>query len=294
MAELDYTNDLHGIGDHIDRTSPLTTLKGFELLRPGFTFDDAEDFALLASHQAAIAAKNVFVIDEIVKQESIKVEDNKFTGQRGQIVLLRQGIRGTKFTVKVNADQARVLASYSELNFDMVKFDLNNNLIGVKNEDLTIGGFSLVTFIVDSPLDASETEPVLIDIVVQEDDPGEYIEKMWYQKPTWRVSKLKPLTLVTFTASTVASFIFTLTAKFNYVTHGKEDGTVKSVPWSGAVKGDIVLRKANGTIDTVVSMVETAVKGVYTVTGTAVTTGTVQSNPSATNMFESNLLALTV
>jgi hypothetical protein len=262
-------------------------------LRPGFTFDDAEDFATLASWQAAIAAKNVMLVNEIISQESIKVEDGKHTTPMGQMIELWKGMRGLKVQAKLTLDQHKVVSTYANRGWDLIRIDRANTLIGVLNEDGTVGGFSLATFIVESQTEALVDTPPLTPISFQEDDPSEYNAAGCWVKPTWRVSKLKPLGFVTILPSTVSAlFIFTAVIGVTATSSFNSDGTAKKVPFTGGVAADFEVIDQGGAIETCTVLESTTVPGSYTFTGVNITSGTVRVKPSATNPFESDVTPL--
>jgi hypothetical protein len=293
MATLYYTSSLKGTGSGTDQLPPISVLKSIALVRPGFTFANGTGFATLATWLAAIAAKNIFIIDNIVSQESIQVEDGTFTAPMGQLVPLGwYGMRGFKLKIMANMDQYVILKTYHNLSWEVIYIDRAGYIHGVKDDAGTIHGFDLATFIVGGQVQPSETEPALTPITLQEDDPLEFHEKVIVVKPSWRVKSLVPLTYVTLSASTVAAFTYTLTASLTYAHKLNADGSVITIPLTGLLATDLAMTKANGTSDAVVSCTETAVQGVYTVVGTAVTSGTVRLVPSATLVHESNTLAL--
>lgn len=292
MTDLLCLNDLKGIGGNCENMTPITLLQGLALLRPGFTFDDAEDFATLASWQAAIAAKNVMLVNEIISQESIKVEDGKHTTPMGQIIELWKGMRGLKVQAKLTLDQHKVISTYANRGWDLVRIDRANTLVGVLNDDGTIGGFSLATFIVESQTEALVDTPPLTPISFQEDDPSEYNSSGAWVKPTWRVSKLKPLGFVTITPSDVETFIFTAVIGVTATSSYNADGTAKVVPFTGGVAADFEVIDQGGAVETVTVAESATVPGTYTFTGVNITSGTIRVKPSATNPFESAVTAL--
>jgi hypothetical protein len=283
-------NSVKGIGALCDNITPITLLQGFALLRPGFTFDDAEDFATLLSWQTAIANKNVMLVNNIISQESIKVEDGMHTTPNGQRIKLWDGMRGLDLKAKLTLDQHKIIRTYANLGWDLVRIDRANTLIGVINDDGTVGGFSLATFIVGSQTEPLVDTPPLTPIQFQEEDPGEYNSKGAWVKPSWRVSKLKPMTFLTIEVTTVAAFKFTATIYYLAVSNFSSDGTLIKIPYSGALAANFLVTDQGGAVET--CTIEEIGDGIYEVTGVDITSGTLEIVPSATNLYEAATMAL--
>jgi hypothetical protein len=297
MAELICLNARDGIGIPCESITPLTVLRSVFLTRPGFSFDDSADFADKDVWDTAIAAKEILPLQNIKGFENQKVEDGLHTTDTGDKIFLWPGMRGGLLKFVLTLDQHKILKTYSEQNWKMFKGDRGNNISGVLNDDGTISGFELGYFHVKGQMEATATDPPFTPVEYQELDPDEFDVKGCYVSPTWRIKNLTPVTKVTITSSTVAAFIFTVTV--NYVPASKftAAGAAISIPCTGLIHDNFKVIDHDGTAEVVSAVESTVTPGVYVITGTDITNGTVQIIPNApngdaANLFESDVLTI--
>lgn len=289
MGNLICLNALKGVGVPCDALAPLTDAQVIILVRPGFTFTNAEAMDVIADWNAAIANKDIFVIPNVFNSENQKVEDGMHTSNFGEKTHLWEGARGERYLIKCTKEQHEILRTYSNKNWDKFIGDRNNNIHAVLNDDGTIGGSKLSYFHVFNQIKGNAELPTHTPIEYQEDDPGEWDSKGCYLSPSFRVKNIKPITHVTITAGTVAANAFTLTAAYVPDKHFESDGTAISVPLSGLVVADVEVIDQTGAVNTLASVVEsTTTKGTYVVTGATLTAGTVRIKPTAANLYESD------
>jgi len=293
MGKLLCLNQLDGVGVSCEKLTPLTGLRLIVLARPGFSFDDSEDFATLASWNTAIANKDVLVIPNASSQENQKVEDGINTSPYGDETFLWSGMRGLRLLFLLTLDQHKILKTYSDKNWTLFRLDRNNNIVGVKNDDGTISGFTLSYFHVFDQLEPTEGEPCYTPIKFQEIDPGEYNAKGCYVNPVWRVINLDPITKVTLTCSTVDTFVFTATVAYVPESTFEKDGTALSSPVSGLVAADFQVIDQAGDIEVCTAEESETVLGTYTITGVDITEGSCQVIPTADDLYESEVEILT-
>lgn len=306
MADYSYSRTRYGIGESSDSITKFTSLAWFALVAPGFQFDDTEDAADEEKWQDAIAAKNVFIVNRIAEQESIKVEDGKYTTPRGQIIKLWPGMRGYRLMALLSKDMDEVLRTYSDLSWGIIYGDRENTIVANVTSDGKVGGFELATFFVEDQETPDDANPPKTPITIQELDPGEYDEQAVFIKPTsWRAATvLKPLKLVSLSCTTIDTLVVTATVKF-VSTHKRDaDGTAFEVPVVGLTEDSFQCKDSDGTAEVITVFAEsTTTEGNYTITGTDWTTGSMQIIPFVDfttdptdpikDQFESAVVALT-
>lgn len=287
-------NELKGVGVPCNQISPLTDAMSFGLLRPGFTFTDAEGCDALTDWLTAVANKDMYIIPNVFNSENQKVEDGIHTSNYGEKSHLSEGLRGEKYLIKCTKEQHEILRSYSEKNWDMVIFDRNNNIHVILNDDGTIGGSKLGYFHVYGQIKGNSEMPTHTPIEYQEDDAGEWDAKGAYLSPSFRLKNIKPITQVVTTSSTVDANVFTCSVAYTPDKHFAADGTALSVALTGLDETSFEVIDQTTAINVIVSAVESSITpGTYTITGTTLTSGSVRVKPSATNLYESERETLT-
>jgi hypothetical protein len=276
MAELLCLNQRDGVGVPCENITPLTVLRSIFLTRPGFSFDDSADFADKDIWDAAIAAKDILPLQNIKGFENQKVEDGLHTTDTGDKIFLWDGMRGGQLKFVLTLDQHKILKRYSDQNYLMFKGDRGNNIAGVLNDDGTISGVELSYFHVKDQTEATATEPPFTPVEYQEVDPGEYNVKGCYVNPTWRIKNLTPVTKIVITSSTVATFIFTVTAAYVPASKFTPAGAAVSIPCTGLLEDNFKVIDQGGDSEPVTVVESTVTPGTYVVTGTNITSGTCQ------------------
>lgn len=280
MSELKCVRLFDGIGVDCETQTPITELQAFALHSPNFSFDDAEDLASQQKWNEGIANKDIFIVNKVISQESIKVEDGKYTSPFGQIVRLWEGMRGLALKLLLTLDQHRILRTYGKQSWRLIRLDRSNKIVACRDSVGKCMGFSLATFEVEGQTEATAAEPPLTPVTFQEEDPGEYNSEGIWIEPTWRIKNLQPLSKVTLTCSVVAAFVFTATVKKVAVNRTDSDGTAYEVAVSGLTEDSFAVIDQTGAVEPV-TVVETSVPGVYTVTGVNITSGSCTIVPVA-------------
>jgi hypothetical protein len=294
MAELKCLNELYGVGVPCSKVTPLTTEQSIVIARPGYTFTNAEAFASSSNWQTGIANKDLFVIDGVENPEDQKVEDGIYTSDTGDKTRLWSGKRGKRLLFTLTLEQHQIAVTYGGKNWELFKVDKNGNIMGIVNDDGTISGIALSYFEVFEQTEPTATEPPFTPIEYQEEDTKAWSKKGCYVTPTWLTSKIiKPLTLVTCTCSTVATFIFTATVAYSPNSIFDADGTAKSVALSGLTDANFEVIDQGGSVETVTVVESTTTPGTYTITGVDITSGSCQVIATASVLYESTVTTLT-
>lgn len=293
MANLVCFNALDGVGVPCEQLTPITGLRQIVLARPGFTFADSQAFATFSNWETGIINGDLFVVPNIQNQESIAVEDGEWQGDFGDLKHLYDGMKGLMLMLTLTLDQHQILKNYTGKNFELFKIDRNNNIIGVVQDDGKIRGFELNYFRVGNQTEPAPDAPPFTPVRYQELDPGEYNSKGCYVNPVFRAKNIKPLTKVTVTAGTITTNAFQATVAYVPSAKFDTDGSALSIPLTGLDETSFKVIDQTGAINVLASVVESSVTpGTYTVTGTTLTSGTVEIVPVSGALYESAQVTL--
>jgi hypothetical protein len=295
MAELLCLNAVYGIGAPCEQLSPITVPQGLLLAKRGFSFTDGEDFADSAEVLAGIAAGSLFPIMEADSYEAQSSEDRIHTTGIGKKLFLGEGIPGMRVLFSLTKDQHKIARTYNNKKWDLFIIDRNNNILGIKNDDLTITGIQLDYFHVGKQMPATDADPEFTPIEFQYLDAEELDKKGVYVNPVWRAATtIKPATLVTLTqVGTVATFAFVVDVAYKPSQQFSPDGTAVSIPITDlTTAGNWKVIDQGGAVETVTAVESTTIPGRYTVTGVDITAGTVQVIATAADLFQSDILTL--
>lgn len=294
MANLVCLNELKGVGVPCTQVMPITDMFGFVLARPGFTFDDAEAAATLANWLSAIANGDLLPVHNVQGTEQQKVEDGIYTSNYGDKTFNWEGKRGKRVMITASKEQHEILRSYGDKNFEMFRLDRNNNIHCVVNPDGTIQGISLSYFHVYQQTDTDAENPAMTPIEYQEEDPGQWDAQGSYISPSFRIKNIKPVTHVSLTCSTVDTNAFTATVAYVTNRSWEADGTAKSIALTGLDENSFKVIDQTGALNVLSDVTESTVTdGVYTVTGTTLTSGTAQVIPTSSALYKSDVVTLT-
>lgn len=297
MSNAVCLNDIKGIGAACGKGTPLAEPYKFGLARPGFTFADWSALATLATVKTAIANKDMLIVEGVVGGEDQKVEDNvEDTGH--ERIHVNYGVRGKMLTLNLTKDQHKIFfEEYNNKKWDLWAMDRNNNWHVIVNDDDTIQGVPLDYFQVKQSMDAAQGQAVKTPVEYQHEDATLWDTHGGWLNPSYNLSKVKPITNVTLSnASTVAADAFTVQVDYTETQTAKADGTTASVAISGLDENDFELLNTDGTTNTISTVVESSTTpGLYTITGTTFTAGSVQVIPNTANadLYESAVQALT-
>lgn len=294
MSNLICLNEIKGVGVPCSQVMPLTEIAGIILARPGFTFTNAEACDTLTEWLAAVANKDLLVINNVREVEDQKVEDGVYTTAFGDKIHNWEGKQGKRLLITASKEQHEILRTYSNRNWELFIKDRNNNIWAILNADDTIQGIKLDYFHVFNQTSPTAERPAMTPIEYQHADPGEWDANGCYFNPAFRISNIVPVTHVNITVSTVAANVFTLTAAYVPDKQFNANGTAISIPLEGLEKTDLEVIDQTGAANVLVSAVEdTETKGTYVVTGATLTSGTARVKPNATSLYESDVATLT-
>ena len=289
MPNIICLNELNGVGVPCSQITPLTDALAFGLLRPGFTFSDAEACDTLTDWLTAVANKDILVVPNVRGSENQTVEDGIHTTAYGDKIHLWEGKQGKRYMLTLSKDQHKILRTYSGKNYDFVIFDRNNNIHVVVNDDGTIGGYPLDYFHVFNQTEPTEADPPFTPVEFQIADSGLKSSKGGFLAPTFRVKDIEPITHITIEVSTVDTNVFTLTAYATKTLEFDSDGTAVQEPITGLDTTELYVIDQTGAENSLASCVESTVTpGTYTVTGDTLTSGSCKVKPTATSLYESD------
>jgi len=294
MPNLICLNEIKGVGVPCSQVMPLTEIAGIILARPGFTFTNAEACDTLTDWLAAVANKDLLVINNVREVEDQKVEDGVYTTAFGDKIHNWEGKQGKRLLITASKEQHEILRTYSNRNWEMFVKDRNNNIWAILNADDTIQGIKLDYFHVFNQTSPTAERPAMTPIEYQHADPGEWDSNGCYMNPAFRISNIIPVTHVVLTCSTVngTSHIFTATAAYVPDKKFNADGTAISVPLTGLVAADFEVIDQAGAAETVTVAESATTEGTYTLTGDSMTSGTAKVKPSATSLYESDVVTV--
>lgn len=295
MAELGTCPvTLDGIGNGGCMTGPI--LKYVRALIPALSthqFDTLTEFQTEATWLADIASQDILPLKLFEETEDASVEELTSDTSAGTRLFHRNGKYGIIGKMLLTPDQNRILQTYNGKNLRFYLLDDDNNLVGTSPDDTVVKGFTASYVRVkpmELPLAADGSAYAVVE--VQFEYVEEFNESARYaigEELTW-IPKIviQPLTKITLTLSTVASFIFT--CAFAYV----DPTTGKSIPLTSldANGAELTVIDQGGSAETV-TVVATATEGTYTITGSDITSGTITLNASATSLYYSDTTTLT-
>lgn len=291
---LNYVNEVPGIGEVLQQSTPLTVIKGLLLTAPDFEFASLSAFAQESNYLSAIAAGKMYPVQNILESEAQNFEDKILESSTGRKVFQFEGPRGWLFKTQLSLEQHKILRQYSFKNWRVFYVDESNNIRGYSPDGTKVKGFKLSFFRVAKQESSSANSATYSDIQIQEAHIAEWDKSGIMVNPTWLASDLIGVLNVEITPSAVSSNNFTMTV--NYVDNSQltPAGVADSVSVSGLLAANVRIMNGATEVTTGKTVTESSsVPGTYTVSATTLVTGyTVQIVASSTMLYKSDAKTL--
>jgi hypothetical protein len=255
-------------------------------------FDTQAAAKLLTNWTQGIIDNEIFPLARIDNAENKSTEATVVTTPYGRSIYQKDGIVGMKFFMLLSPDQHRLLMTYNDKTYRAYLAMSGGNVLGTTNGTIVRG--LKVSYFHANPIQvpAALEDLAYSSVEIQFESVSEINSSPFYLVgselaaatiPWYPVDGIKPLTKLTITPGTVSAFTFVAAIFYSDPTTGI------TVPYENAVAAEISLTKANGTSDPVVSVTPVVgTLGSYTIVGTAITSGTVKLNATATSPYYSD------
>jgi hypothetical protein len=275
--------------------NPLKMFRKFFLGVPGFTFDTFADYQDQDVWNAAIAAGNIFPLENIEAVEDSSTEESVVDTDAGSKKKTRDGRYGFIIDMDMTLAQNKVFQSYGTLNWTLFIVDDDDNLIAQTPDGTVVGGMTISYF---NPMPMKPTlgsdDYSKTRLEIQLEYKREFNEDICValgSELDWSAIELQPVTTVTISNVSIAAFV--ITASFNIV-----DTTIASlptVPIRTLTPEDLIVIDEGGLVVTLTQpdIVETSTPGTWEITTSAMVSGTIQQVATATSFYESAQTAVT-
>jgi hypothetical protein len=288
---LNFINQLAGIGETGQQSTPLTITAGLLLTTPGFKFDTVSAFALEASYKAGIIAGDIYPIMNVLDDEAADFEDVQTQTATGANIFQFEGKRGRNLKIQLPLELHKVARTYSFKNWRLLRIDQNNNIIGMSPDGTIVKGVKLSFFRVGKQK-TDTTSGTYTSIMYQEANINDWDKFGVYINPSWSATDLEGVLKVKLTAGTIAANATVANVAWVDNSAIKEDGTKNSVPVTGLLAANFVLINQTGGVVTATVVESTAIPGRYTISNASLTSGSLTIAPSSVNMYESDTVVL--
>lgn len=291
---LNYVNEVPGIGEVLQQSTPITVIRGIILTTPDFEFASKTSFATEADYLSAIAAGKMYPIPNILESESQNFEDKVLETSTGKKVFQFEGVRGWLLKSVLSLTQHKLLRQYSFKNWRVFYIDENNNIRGYSPDGTKVKGYKLGMFRVLKQGSPSANDAAFSTIQLQEAHIEEWDKYGVMVNPTFLASDLTGVLDIKITAGSVTSNSVQVTA--NYVDDSQltPAGANDSVSVSGLVAANVRIMNGSTEVTTGKTVTESStVPGTYTVAATTLVAGyTVQIIASSANLYKSDPITL--
>lgn len=288
---LNFINQLAGIGETGDQSTPITITSGLLLTTPSFKFDTIADFADQDKYKTAILEGKMYPIMGILDDEAANFEDVQTQTATGSNIFQFEGKRGRNLKVQLPLELHKIARTYSFKNWRAFRIDQNNNIIGMSPDGTIVKGIKLSFFRVGS-LKNDSANGTFTPIMMQEANINDLDKFGVYINPEWSATELEGVLKVVLTAGTIATNSTTVNVAWVDNSAIKEDGTKNSVPVTGLVAANFNLINQTGGVVPATVVESTTIPGRYTISNASLTSGSLQVQPSAANMYESDAVVL--
>jgi hypothetical protein len=288
---LNFINQLAGIGETGDQSTPLTVTAGLLLVTPGFQFDTVSDFGNIQKYKDAIIAGNMYPVKNILDDEPDDFADVVTKTATGSNIFQFEGKRGRKLKVQLPLELHKVLRTYSFKNWRVFRIDQNNNIIGTSPDGTVVKGIKLSYFRVGKQMQDS-TSGTYTPIEMQEGSINQVDKFGVYINPDWEASDLEGVLQVKLVSGVIAANATVVTVNWVDNSAIKASGVKNSVPVTGLVAANFKLINQTGAVVVATVVESTTIQGQYTISNASLTSGSLQIMPTATQMFESTVVTL--
>ncbi|MCK5607512.1 hypothetical protein KAR91_36855 [Candidatus Pacearchaeota archaeon] len=297
---MDCLANVDGLGQLCQQATPITIKTGMFLVKADFSFVSLSSFLTEADHLTAIAAGNMYPIQNVREIENQDADDAVLETSTGDKVFQFEGTRGEMLKFIMPLEMHKIFkAQYSLKNWRVIWLDKNGNLIATSPDGVAVQGLKFSYFRVKKQETPSPDGAAYTPVEYQMASIKEWDVKGIYGNPLWLASDLLGVLKVTLTNSVVAANIFTATVA--WVSDSEIDpntGAFKTFAIPGLVDANLNLIDQAGltlTPTTDFTVVETTTPGTYTVDASSggLTSGSAQVVASTTNLYKSAIVALT-
>ena len=294
-------NEFDGIGEVCEQSPLVTIVQSLFFTMPNFSFASHADFADEDKWKAAIAEGKILPVHKVLEQEGQDVEDSIYESTSGSKVKNFEGRRGAMYRVLLPLEQHKILRSYDQKNLKLFFLDMNNRVLGTSPDGVKVQGFSLSYLNISKQQRPTPDAPAFTTVTIQEQDVNEWDSNGRYLKPTWLGTSLTGVLKVDMTPSTVAANIFTAVVEYKDSSSLSSAGAARTAPVSGLTADNFrIIDNTGAVLDpdatptpeyAVVESTDTP--GTYTVTATALASGSCQIIATADNLYKSEIETLT-
>lgn len=244
--------------------------KAFIVTPNGFTIPaaTAEDVDLLKAFiQAGILdtpSTRIYVLPDHDTFDDVSEAAVRVNRPSGRTVKVRNGLKRFDIGYSLNMCIHRALKSLERRNGRLIIVDSLNKYVLNKRSDGDYQGFKISLIDADNLKFNTGAEPSISPLFIELADPNELNESGYMLDAAFQ-NELDILTDVVITQIAGTTTVLTVTVL----------QTCDDTPVEGLVTADFVVKKADGTSQTVTAAAVSGSPGKYTLTGTALVTGTV-------------------
>lgn len=292
--------NVDGLGELCQQATPLTVRTGAFLTKPDFSFSTVSSFLTEADWLTAIAAGNVFPLQNIREQENQDMDDAVIETSTQDKVFQYEGTRGQMWKFILPLDLHKILKNqYSLKGWRLIELDKNGNLIGTSPDGTAVQGFKLSYFRVMKQETPGSDTAAYTPIEFQKESIKEYDANGVYGNPTWVGSDLSGVLKVSQSVSTVTTNVFTVTV--SWVSSSEIDpdtSALATFPIPSLVAANFkIIDQTGAVLDNASDYTVTessASPGTYTIDATVggLTSGTCQVIASSTLLYKSDVATL--
>ena len=242
------------------------------LTTPNFKFDSAADFADRTKWDDGVKSEDIFILKGVQEIDDQSQETKFYEPPTGKKVKMQEAVYGFEYRFLMTLEQHKQLQKFDGQELRYFKFDSANNILGWESPiDKSVRGFAISDFSTENMVIPSNNDvPALSPLSVTENDRNEWNLAGRYVAPLWMTSGLKSLAPVELiVASGTATEV---KCKVYYDGGLSADGHVNAIGIEGLITGDFEFLTATGSSQTIT--VNEDADGNYTLTGTALETGT--------------------
>lgn len=288
---LNFINNLAGIGETGEQSTPITITAGLLLTTPDFQFDTLADFANETKYKDAIIAGKMYPIMKIIDDETSNFEDVQTQTATGSFIFQFEGKRGRNLKVQLPLELHKVARTYSFKNWRLLRIDQNNNIIGMSPDGTVVKGIKLSYFRVGKM--ANDTNSgTFTPVMYQEANINDLDKKGVYINPEWLATELEGVLKVELTAGTISSNSVNVDVAWVDNSAIKATGVKNSVPVTGLVAGNFRLINQTGAVVAATVAESATIPGRYAISNASLTSGSLQIQPTSANMYESDVETL--
>jgi len=212
-----------------------------------------------------------------VSEAKVRVQQSS-----GRTIPVREGLKRFDIEYSINVCLHRAMYTHRRRNGRIILVDYDNNYIVTKKSNGNYSGFKLSLFDTDSIKFNDGANPSVSPVFIELASPAE-INQAVYMIPATFTDELDILTDVTVTPVTATTTVITVDIAT----------TCDATPVLGLVTANFQVKKtSDGSTQTVVAAAVSATPGRYTLTGTALATGTIAI--LSTSNYEALATAFTV